>query len=450
MQYEDFKNAVIAAAQQAGITEYELYSVSNSSLEADTFRQELDGFSSSISGGVCLRCIVDGKMGYSATELLNEEQAALLVTRAAENARTIDSADPSPLYQGGGVYASISPTAVPAADAQQLIDSALACQKKAYGLDARVADGTSSSFCSAEGTVRIYNSHGVDLQNTIRYGAGFVQAVVEDSGEKYTGFSYLVGDTGRMDFDLLAQQAVDKAVATIGAVPMRSGKYPVVIDKEQMINLLGTFCSVFSAENAQQGLSLLQGKEGETIAAPCVTLTDDPLYPGSYVPAPFDAEGVPTQCKNIVQQGVLQTLLHNLKTAHKAGIASTGNAAKGGYSSNISIAPYTFYLQPGNSTAEQLMQQAGNGVYLTELKGLHAGANAVTGDFSLESSGFLIQDGQKGAPVRSFTVAGNFFELLRQVEAVGNDLAFDMPSGFTVFGSPSVLIRELSVAGNEA
>ena len=171
------------------------------------------------------------------------------------------------------------PTAVPAADAQQLIDSALACQKKAYGLDARVADGTSSSFCSAEGTVRIYNSHGVDLQNTIRYGAGFVQAVVEDSGEKYTGFSYLVGDTGRMDFDLLAQQAVDKAVATIGAVPMRSGKYPVVIDKEQMINLLGTFCSVFSAENAQQGLSLLQGKEGETIAAPCVTLTDDPLYP---------------------------------------------------------------------------------------------------------------------------------------------------------------------------
>ena len=102
MQYEDFKNAVIAAAQQAGITEYELYSVSNSQLRGRHLSPRArTGFPVRLAGACACAALWTGKMGYSATELLNEEQAALLVTRAAENARTIDSADPSPLYQGG-------------------------------------------------------------------------------------------------------------------------------------------------------------------------------------------------------------------------------------------------------------------------------------------------------------------------------------------------------------
>ncbi len=83
---------------------------------------------------------------------------------------------------------------------------------------------------------------------------------------------------------------------------------------------------------------------------------------------------------------------------------------------------------------------AGEGLYVTEVSGLHAGANPVTGDFSLSSKGFQIQDGKKGAPVKNFTVSGNFFSLLRQMEQTGSDLDF-------VNGTPSVLVREISVAG---
>ena len=84
---------------------------------------------------------------------------------------------------------------------------------------------------------------------------------------------------------------------------------------------------------------------------------------------------------------------------------------------------------------------------MTELKGLHAGADAVTGDFSIESAGFLVQNGKKGKAIRSFTVAGNFFDLLLNIEALSDRVHFGMPGGLAVFGSPDALVRSMSVAG---
>ena len=95
----------------------------------------------------------------------------------------------------------------------------------------------------------------------------------------------------------------------------------------------------------------------------------------------------------------------------------------------------------------KLLQQVGNGVYITELKGIHAGANAVTGDFSIESAGFLIENGKIGAPIKSFTVAGNFFELLKNIDSLSDTVDWGIPGGFTAFGAPAVLVRDMSVAG---
>ena len=89
----------------------------------------------------------------------------------------------------------------------------------------------------------------------------------------------------------------------------------------------------------------------------------------------------------------------------------------------------------------------GDGIYVTELKGMHAGASAVTGDFSLESAGYIVKDGKKQAYAKGFTVAGNFFEMLKSIEDMANDVHFGIPGGFTVFGAPDVLISEMSVAG---
>ena len=165
------------------------------------------------------------------------------------------------------------------------------------------------------------------------------------------------------------------------------------------------------------------------------------------MPMPFDAEGSPTCRKNVVEQGVFKTLLYNLKTAAVAGMQTTGNASKAGYDAPVGIRPFTFHLAAGEYTEEQLLAKAENGVYITALQGLHAGANAVTGDFSLQSSGFMIENGQKTIPVRSFTVAGNFYELLKNITAVANNVTLPMATGKTAFGAPSVLAEGLSIAG---
>ena len=149
----------------------------------------------------------------------------------------------------------------------------------------------------------------------------------------------------------------------------------------------------------------------------------------------------------VIENGVLKTLLYDLTTAKKAGVASTGNGQKGGYSSPVAIAPYNFSIAAGEDSTEALMAAVGNGIYITECKGFHAGANAVTGDFSIESAGFMIRDGKRAEPVKSFTVAGNFFELLKQIDRLGDTIRWGIPGGFTVFGSPDVLVRGVSVAG---
>ena len=131
-----------------------------------------------------------------------------------------------------------------------------------------------------------------------------------------------------------------------------------------------------------------------------------------------------------------------MTTAIKTGKQTTANGRRGG-----NIAPYNFAINAGEDTLEGLFAKAGDGIYVTGVKGLHAGANAITGDFSVESEGFLIKDGRKAGPIKSFTVAGNFFALLKSIDSLSNEVKWGIPGGFTVFGAPDVLVKDMSVAG---
>ena len=176
-------------------------------------------------------------------------------------------------------------------------------------------------------------------------------------------------------------------------------------------------------------------------------MTDDPRRPECDIQTSFDGEGVATYRKSIIENGKLCTYLYDLTTAKKDGVASTGNGQRGSYASSVSIAPYCCCLEAGDKSQDELFAAIGDGLYITELKGIHAGANAVTGDFSLESAGFRIRDGKLAEAVKTFTIAGNFLELLSSVDAIGNEVRFGFAGGFTSFASADVLVRGISVAG---
>ena len=447
MNYQEFKQAVIAKTEELGIAEYELYYQSGESISMEAFQHDISDFNASTEGGVCFRCIVNGKMGYASTEELSSSAAEAIVRRAAENAEVLEAEERVFLCEGGKTYAQIptGETKLPGTDA--LRAKILETQEAIYAAHPQVVDGCQTQGFAQTMELAICNSKGLDLHYE-NAAAGLVAvAVVSDGQEKANDYQLKIGNLDTIDTKALAAKAAESAAAKLGNEVAPTGTYPVVFDPDAMSSLLSTFSGIFSAEAVQKGLSRLAGREGQQIASEAVTLVDDPFHPDNPMPMAFDAEGSPTYRKNVIEQGRLNTLLHNMKTAYQAGTETTGNGSKAGYAASVGIRPFTMYLAPGELTEEQLLQKAGSGVYINSLGGLHAGANPVTGDFSLQSAGFMIEDGKKTTFVKSFTVAGNFYDLLQSITAVADNVQLPFATGATAFGSPSVLVKALSVAG---
>ncbi len=447
MTFNEFKELVIAQCAEMGITEYELYYQVGSSISVDTFQHSINEFSASHSGGLCFRCIVNGKMGYASTEDLSAEQAKAVVMKAADNAATLEAEEAVFLGEGGQEYEVLEDRSYPLPTTEELIKTVLETQEKIYAADPAVIDGCQTNGIIESTEVAIYNSKGLDLQQSSAATGLVVVGVVSDGKEMSNDYKIKLGQLDKIDIDALVKKAVDGAKEKLGGEVAPTGQYPVIFNPEAMSSLLSVYSSIFNSENAQKGLSKLAGKEGEVVAAPWVTLVDDPFHKDNPEPSNFDAEGSPTHKKAVIENGVLNTLLYNLKTAAVAGKKTTGNASKAGYDSPVGIRPFTMYLENGTISEEELLQKAGNGVYITDLNGLHAGADPISGDFSLQSAGYMIENGKKTTYVKSFTVAGNFYELLKNIDTLANNCELPNAMGSTAFGSPSVLVNGLSVAG---
>lgn len=448
MNYQEFKQAVIDFAAQQNITDYELYYSKSDSTEIETFQTQVKGFSTNSSMGICFRCIIDGQTGYASTENLTEAEAHALVLRAVENAKSIENETTSFIHVKGDAYRNCEHKETLTPSSQALIDFALALQKETYAQDERVVDGTQTAAGCTTVERAILNSNGLDLNDQASFDYCFCQAIVSENDEMYSGLEITSGTLETLDQHEVAKQAVTHAVESIGYTTVDSGEYTIVFSNEVMANLLSTYASIFSAESAQKGLSLLNGKENTAIASEVITLTDDPFHPDALIPSAFDDEGAATYKKNVIENGTFVTFLHNLSTADKAGVKTTGNGYKSSYAAPIGVNYYNFYINPVKGSLEDLFAQTGDGIYITSVEGLHAGANPITGDFSLSSGGFRIENGKKTFPIKGITISGNFLQLLQNISAVGEDLKFD-PWSLSAHrcGSPSLIVKGISVAG---
>ena len=441
MNFNDIKKIISEACQKHGVEEYEIFYTVGEDISAETLKDEVSAFSSGESAKVYFRCLVDGHMGYASGNCFEADELEDMVITAAENAKVIENNDVVVIFKGSESYQKTTAPDPVVIEANDLKNKALELQRATYATDSSVVDGTQAIAMSFRNEMYLYNSHGLELSNRVGMSGCYVVAVVNKDGEARDNFEF-AENINSEDAQKLPAKAVQGALDKIGATEIPTGKYNVVIDGSQMRSLLSAFSSAFSAKNALLGMSRLAGKEGEKIAADIVTITDDPMREGCPIQTPFDDEGVATYKKTVVEKGILNTMLYDLKTAIKTGKETTGNGRRGG-----NIAPYNFGICAGKYTLDELFEKAGNGIYVTGVKGLHAGANPITGDFSVESEGFLIENGKKAGPIKSFTVAGNFFELLKEIDSLGNEVKWGIPGGFTVFGAPDTLIKEMSVAG---
>ena len=448
MKYIDFKNNVIKVAREKGLDEYELYYTESDQISAGAMMHELQEFTTSNDAGACFRCIFAGKMGYASTELFTEDEAIRIVEAAMRNATAIESEDVVFIHEAGDTYQEMEPVKTTEPTGAQLVEAVRKLEEKLYTKDRRVIEGSQTLAGFGRTCIALCNSKGLDLSCEYDYSMIGAEAIVKDGEEMFSSYDMKATDFADINIDEMADKVVESAVASIGTESVASGVYNIVLSNKMAATLLSTFSSIFSADAAQRGLSLLAGKEGKQIASELVTITDDPFCKETFLRMPFDGEGVATRYKNVVEKGILSTLLHNLTTANKAGVASTGNGHKAGYADSVNIMPYNFYFAKGGAgSREDVFKAVDKGIYVTTLNGLHAGANAVTGDFSIASEGFWIENGEKRHAVKNFTISGNFYELLRKISLVGDDLEFMSPRGGCCFGAPTVMVKEISVAG---
>ncbi|CAI3728061.1 TldD/PmbA family protein [Clostridium neonatale] len=446
MEFNLFKEKLFEEANKAGFEEYEIYYADGESLSINIYEGEVEKYKLNTAFGLSFRGKINGKMGYSYSEILDEEAIKTLIENAKSAALTIENDDVKFIYEGDKEYKEIDcfKKELEGINPDKYIELALQMEKECKKQCDKVINVSSCAIGYGKSTYGIINSKGLNLKNERNSLSAYVIPIIEADGEKYDGMGYVLAQ--KLDDikpDELAKQAIEEATSRIGGKSIPSGNYKIIINNEAMVSLLGTFSSIFNSEQAQKGLSLLQGKEGEIIASDIVTLIDDPHLKDGLGTCSFDDEGVATYTKEIVTNGKLNTLLYNLKTANKAGVKSTGNGFKSSYASTVGVSETNFYIKPGEKTFDELCEIVKDGVIITEFAGLHSGASSVTGDFSLAAKGFMIENGKKTFPVEQITIAGNFFTLLKDIEEVGCDLKFPMSS----IGSPSIIVKELSIAG---
>lgn len=449
MELNLFVKELFSKAQEEGFSEYEVYYVDRESLSISVYKEEVEKYNLNNSAGLSFRGKFGDRIGYSYTEILDEDAIEMLVKKAKENVLAIENNDIQFIYEGDKEYKEISTYHEELEDipADKLINIAISMEKEAKKYCNKVESFSGCSVSYSSGKYGIINSKGLNLSNKSNLLTAYVVPIVKDLDKMYDGCGYVVAKSlNDVKPDKIAKMGVDEALSKIGGTSIASGNYKVIINNEAMVSLLSTFAVIFSGDAVQKGLSLLKDKEGEIIAADIVNLVDDPHLEDGLASVSFDDEGVATLKTYLIKNGKLNSLLHNLKTANKAGVKSTGNGFKSSYASPISVSPTNFYIEPGINSLEEMTKKINKGLIITDFAGLHSGANSITGDFSLAAKGFYIEDGIKTHPVEQITVAGNFFTLLNNIEEIGSDLKFPMSS----VGSPSIVIKELSIAGEGA
>lgn len=444
MYIKEFQKLVLERAKEAGFEDCEIYYRSDDNFQVLVNGGRVEHYETSSSGGAAFRGVINGKTGTAYTERIDEEAADIMVKAAAENAEI--SEDEECIFYEGGEYPKISlyDEGLERVTAEEKINKLKKMEKSALGYSDKIKSADRCMYADGGTKISIMNTKGLDCAFDANMLLSYITVICEDKGDIKTGGEYFYGrDISKFDPETVGTKAAEEAEKMLGAASVKSGNYRVVFRNTAMADLLGTFSMSFTGEQAYKGLSMLEGMEGKKIAADCVNIRDDGLLEDGPASGIFDGEGVPCQNKAVVEGGVLKTLLYDLKYAAKCGKKSTGNGSRGGYSSPVFCAPSNFYIVPSDMSLEDVLKEAGDGIYITDIEGLHAGANTVSGDFSLSAQGFLIKDGKLGAPVEQITAASNFFELLKNIKAVGNDLRFNMGGS----GSPAVFIENISISG---
>jgi PmbA protein len=445
----DVASRAVEAALAAGAGEAEAYASEETGREVRAHGGEVESLTAASRRGVGVRAWRGSRVGYAYGTDLSEAGVAAIAARAAEAAAVADEdrfagppqpAEAAPLERLTDSSASSWPT-------ERVAELALAVERSALSLDPRVVGVEQVVYADSADQVAIASSTGVRGEYEATTCFAYLQALAEGDGARETGLGFgLARGPAALDAEAIGREGAERATAMIGARKPPSRSCPVVLDPTVAASFAGLIGGTLAADSVQRGRSPFADRLEEEVASEAFELSDDGRHPDGAAAAPFDAEGVPHRRIPLVEGGRLRTFLHDTYTARRGGVESTGSAGRAGYRSQPSASASNLVVGAGDRSPEQLIADAGDGVYVTDVAGLHSGVNPVSGVFSVGASGRAIAGGALAEPIREFTIASDLVSMLRAVVAPGSDARW-VPFGGSV-RTPSLLIGEMTISGS--
>jgi len=421
----------------------EVYIETGRNLSIEVRNNEVETIQEAASQGVGFRVFVQGRMALASSNDFKEGPLNDAISRAIEFAKitTADEFNVLPDNPGASAVEGLYDPAIAAVPVEKKIDLLKTLEKFSLK-DPRITKSAGTVYGEGDNEIFLANSHG--LAKSFRSAACYmgVSVVAEKGDQKSSGGEYC---SRRFWADLkpaeeIAAAAARKAYELLDPKPIKTQKAAVIFDPDVAYAVLGGILQAVDGERVLQGASFLAAKIDQKIGAGLLTLVDDGTRAKGLSSAPFDGEGVPTQRRLIVDKGILKGFLYNTIVAKRAGVKSTGNASRGGFSSIPGIGPHSFYMEAGSHKPEDIIKATTSGLWLKDVTGY--GINPVNGNFSGGASGLWIEGGKVAFPVKGVTIAGTADEMLNGIDMVGNDL--DLNRGVT---APTFRITLMQIGG---
>jgi PmbA protein len=429
----------------------EAYVVSTEDTDVRVFGGEVESLSVAVIDGVGVRVVRDGRLGFAWAGSLDPAIVSETVDEARDNAEfaapdewaglptTIDLADLEPAVIDGIWQESLL-----AESTDRKVALALELERATSAADPLVRGVEMAAYGDSAAQVAIASSLGVEALTRRTLCSASTYALAGEGAATQTGAGLVGGRTlDELDVEQAATDAALRAVRLLGAQQPPSRRLPVILDPLVARSLLGIIGAALNGEAIVKGRSMFADREGEDVAAPIITLVEDPTLAAAFGAVGTDAEGVPTRRVELLAGGRLQGFLHNVATARRAGAATTGSAVRGGYKSTPGAGARALHLEPGTRPLAEIIASHPDALYVQGVSGLHSGTNPVSGDFSVGAVGLLVRDGALAEPVREITIASTLQRILIDVAEVGSDLTW-LPGGAA---GVTLVIGEMTMSG---
>jgi PmbA protein len=437
----------VAAAVDAGAGDADAWVEESTSRQIRVYEGAVESLTDAGGRGVGVRAFLDGRWGYAYGTDLTESGVASVARAAQATAAIADEDEHAGLPERSGItpVEGLSSPGFGRWSTERKVELALAVERAARARPG-ISQVEDTLYGDAEGRAALANTRGFSAAYETTAAWAWSSAFAGEGEDLMTGLGVQQGrDPDALDPEAVGAEAAERALALRGARQPRSRRCPVVLDPFVAASFLGLIGGTLSADAVQRGRSLFAGREGQEVATEALRLADDATDPEGPASAPFDGEGSPTRRTALIEGGRLASFLFDWRTARKADRETTGNAGRGSYRTPPSVGTTNLVLDPGDAGVEELLRLAGDGLYVTDVAGLHSGVNPVSGTFSVGATGRLIEGGELGAPVRELTIASDLVSMLRDVRAVGSATRW-VPFGGSVKAAP-VLIGEMAISG---